>query len=138
MKCRTLFHLHLDLPNGFLLPLISPTDIPCTFLVSPILSIYSAQFILLNLITLIILGNERDSWICLQRNFLRPSVNYFCLVDPNILFSSLFSDTFIYVFSSGQENKFHICIKQHKIIILYILSFSFSDTKREDKIFQLD
>jgi hypothetical protein len=49
---NTILHLRLGLPSDFF-PSSSPTKIPCTFIIFPIRATCPANFILLDLITLI-------------------------------------------------------------------------------------
>ena len=84
-------HLHLGLPSG-LFSLSIPTKTLYTLLLSPILAICHTHHILLNLITLTILGEEYrllSSSLC---NFLHSPVTS-SLLGPNILLNTLFSST---------------------------------------------
>jgi hypothetical protein len=64
-----------------------------------------------------------------------PSVTPF-LCGPNILLNTLFSNTFSLCSSINvRDNVSHPYRTTGKIIVLYILTFTFFDSRREDKRF---
>ncbi|PNF14089.1 hypothetical protein B7P43_G01064, partial [Cryptotermes secundus] len=77
----------LDLNSG-LFPTGFPTNIPYAFVFSPIRATCSAHLILLDLIILVILGEEYSLWSCSLCNFLQPPVTS-SLFGPNILLDTL-------------------------------------------------
>jgi hypothetical protein len=94
-----------------------------------------AHLILLDLIFLIILDEEYKS-----RNFsLRAFLHFYStssLFGPDILLSTLFSNT-LSLFSSlnVRDQVSHPYITIGKIVGLYILIFTFYDSRREDRRF---
>ena len=84
----------------------------------------SAHLIVLRFITLIIFGEECWSWISPVCNFLQPPVT-FSLLGPNILLSTLFSNTLSPLSSlSVSDQVSRLCKAIGRTIILHILSFS--------------
>jgi hypothetical protein len=82
---------------------------------------------------------DHSNCICqgyeLWRNFLQPP-NISSLFGPNILLSTLFSNTFSPCYSLSVRGQIsHPSKITSKIIVLYILIFMFSDSRREDKSF---
>jgi len=84
-------HLRLDLPGG-LFPSGFPTKILYTPLLSHIRAICPALLILLDLITRTILGEEYRPLRSSLYSILHPPATW-SLLSPNILLSTLFSDT---------------------------------------------
>jgi hypothetical protein len=91
--------LRLGLPSG-LFPSGFPTKIRYAFRFAPIRTTCSAHLTLLNLIILIILGEEYKFWSFLQRSITSS------LFGPNIHLSTLFSDT-LSLCSLMPETEFH-------------------------------
>jgi hypothetical protein len=91
--------------------------------------------ILLDLIILIILGEEyklRSSLLC---SFLHSAVTS-CFFGPNILLSTLFSNTLSLCSSLNVRDQFsHPYRTTGKSIVLYILIFRFFDCRLEDRRF---
>jgi len=85
------FRLHLGflsclLPSGF------PTKIFYAFFISPVHAICTAHLILLDLITLVIFGEAYKVWSSSICSLLQPPETS-SLLGPNILLSTLFSNT---------------------------------------------
>jgi hypothetical protein len=65
-----------------------------------------------------------------------PISRHFTLLDPNILFSTLLSNTLSLCSPLNiREQVSHPYRTTGKIIVLYILMFTFFDKRREDKMF---
>jgi hypothetical protein len=84
--------LRLGLPRG-LFSYGFHTKILCTFLFSRTCATYPAHLILLDLIILIIFGQEYYLWSSTLWSFLQPPITP-TLFGPNILLSILFSNIF--------------------------------------------
>lgn len=67
---------------------------------------------LLDLIVLILCGEKYNIWSSSPCTFLQQSAVISSLLSPNILISTLFSDTLICVLYLTQEIEYHIHIKQ--------------------------
>jgi hypothetical protein len=95
-----------------------------------------AHLILLYLIILIILGVEHKSRSSSLYSFLLPLVTSF-LCSSNILLSTLFSNTLSLCFSLNVKDQVSLPYRTiGNIMVLYILIFTFSDNRREDKRFR--
>ena len=124
--------LRLGLPSG-LFPLGFPTKILYTHFLSPTRATYPTYRIFLVLITRKILREENWSLSSSLCSFLHSPVTSSLLV-PNILLNALFSNTLSPRSSlnvSGQVS--HPYKITGKIIVLYILIFTYLDNKMEDK-----
>ena len=100
---------------------------------SPIRGICRAHLILLGLITRIILGEDNISLSSSLRSLLHFPVTS-SLLGQNIILSTLFSNTFILSSSLNVSDQVsHPYKTRGNIIILYILIFTFMDSKLEDK-----
>ena len=126
-------HLCLGLPSG-LFPWGFPTKTPYTPLLSPIHNTCPTHLILLDLITGIILGEEYRSLSSSLHSFLHSPVSS-SLLGPNILLSTLFSNTLSLHYSLDVSDQVSHPYTTGIIIALCILTFKFSDSKLEDKSF---
>jgi hypothetical protein len=126
-------HLRLGLPIG-LFSSGFPSNNLYALLFFPIRATCPAYFIL-DLITLIILDEQyksRSSSLC---NFPHSPVTS-SLFGPNILLSILFSNTLSLCSSLNVRDQVsHPYRIKGKIIFLYILMFTFFDSRREDRRF---
>jgi hypothetical protein len=88
---------------------------------------------LLDLICLMISGDEYETWRSSLCNFLHYPVTSF-LFGPNILLRTLFSIIFsLSSYLTVRDQVSHPYKTTVRIIVLYILAFTFLYSKREDK-----
>ena len=127
-------HLFLGLPC-VLFPSGFPTTTLYTPLLSPICAACCAHLILLHFITWTILSEQYRSLSSSLCSFLHSPVTL-SLLGPNILLSSLFSNTLSLLSSLNVSDQVsHLYKTTVKIIVQLILIFKFFDSKLEDKRF---
>jgi hypothetical protein len=119
-------YLRLGLPSGLFSSGV-PTKTLYTFLSSHIRVTCPTHLILPDLICLMISGDEYKLWSSPVRNFLHFPVT-------NILLEALLSNTHsLYSSRDVRDQVSHPYKTTGRIIVLYILTFTFVDSKREDR-----
>jgi hypothetical protein len=117
-------YLHLGLPSG-LFSSSFPTKVLYELLFSLMRATLPSYLILLDLITLIILNEKYMLWSGTLCSTLQPPVTSY-LFDPNILLSTLFSNTLSLCSSLHvRDQVLHKYKTAGKIVVLYILILRF-------------
>jgi len=125
-------HLCLGLPSGLFLQVSPPK--PCICLSSPPYTTCPAH-VILDFITCTILGKEYRSLSYSLCTFIHSLVTS-SLLRPNVLLSTLFSDTLSLRSSNNVSDQVsHPYKTTSKIIFLYISVFKFLDIKLDDRRF---
>ena len=127
-------NLRLGLPSSLLFSDF-PTKTLYTALSSPIRTTCPAHLILLDFITPTILDEEYKSfsyWLC---NLLHSPLTSF-LVGPNILLSTMFSNTLSFLSSRNVNDQ--VSHPYKTTVVLYILIFKFLDSNLENKRFCIE
>jgi hypothetical protein len=129
------YQLCLGLSSSFF-PYGVPIQILYALLFSPICATCPAHLILLDLITLIILGEEYKLWSTSLRSFLQPPVTS-SPFDP--ILNTLFSNTLSLCSSLNVRDQVSYLYRTtDKIIVFYIPTFPVLGGKWEDKKFWLE
>jgi hypothetical protein len=127
-------HLRHCLPSGLFPSGFSTNNLYTSFF-SPIRATCPTYIILLDLIILIILGLEYKLCSSSLFNFLHPPVTP-SLFGRNILLSTLFSNTLSLCSSLNvRDHVSHPYRSRGKIIVFYVLTFTFIDSRQEDRRF---